>query len=191
MQGARRIIAYRRGVRVPISSFMQLKRVIWLGAGGGALAVWFAAAATTTPSGVVIVPPPARPIAIDKSGAELATEVARLHERLRPETAPLHTRDLFRYRAAPAPRPVAALEPVAAVIAPPPAALPPELSLIGLAEDMVDGQPQRTAIIGGEGGPFFVKEGDALLARYRVRRISADVVELVDQDERPLRLALP
>ena len=169
---------------------MQLKRVVWLGAGGGALAVWFAAAATTTPSGVVMAPPPSRPNAIDRSGADLATEVARLHERLRPETAPLHTRDLFRYRATPAPRQVVAVEPVAAVIAPP-VALPPELSLIGLAEDMVDGQPQRTAIIGGEGGPFFVKEGDALLARYRVRRISADVVELVDQDERPLRLALP
>jgi hypothetical protein len=170
---------------------MQLKRVVWLGAGGGALAVWFAAAATTTPSGVVIVPPPARPSAVDTSGAELATEVARLHERLRPEIAPLHTRDLFRYRATAAPRrTVAAVEPVAAVIAAP-QAVAPDLSLLGLAEDIVDGQPQRTAIIGGDGGPFFVKEGDALLARYRVRRISADVVELVDEDERPLRLALP
>jgi hypothetical protein len=76
-------------------------------------------------------------------------------------------------------------------VALPPVALPPELSLIGLAEDLVDGQPQRTAIINAEGGPFFVKEGETLMSRYRVARISADVVELVDQDERPIRLPLP
>jgi len=170
---------------------MQMKRMIWLGAGGGALAVWFATAATTTPSGVVVAPVPKRPAAVDMSSAALATEVARLHERLRPEAAPLHARDLFRYRAAPAPR-VARAAPVdVPAVVLPPLVIPPEMSLIGLAEEMVDGRPQRTAIINADGGPFFVKEGETLMSRYRVARISADVVELIDQNEQPIRLPLP
>src|SRR6187402_2804960 len=120
---------------VPSQRLMQMKRMISLGAGGGALAVWFATAATTTPSGVAVAPMPKRPAAVDMSSAALATEVARLHERLRPEAAPLHARDLFRYRAAPAPRvAMAAPVDVPAVVLPP-LVIPPEMSLIGLAEE--------------------------------------------------------
>lgn len=172
---------------------MQLKRLVWIGGGGGALAVWFAAAATTTPTGAIVAPAPPRPAIVDTSSAALATEIARLHERLRPDTAPLHARDLFRYHRAPAARASAAViaAPEVMPVPAPAPALPPEMSLIGLAEDVVDGQAQRTAIISADGGPFFVKEGDTLLARYRVSRISADVVELLDQDDRAIRLPLP
>ena len=41
-------------------------------------------------------------------------------------------------------------------------------------------RPVRTAIISGEGQLYMVKEGEAVTPRYRVAKISADVVELVD-----------
>jgi hypothetical protein len=170
---------------------MQLKRLAWLGAGGGALAVWFAAAATTTPSPRVAPVAVAPPAAVDVSGARLAHEIERLHERLRPSATPLQSRDLFHYRMpAAGNRPARVDAPEAGRFEePPPVA--PALTLIGLAEDMVGDTLQRTAIISGEGALFLVKEGDAVGLRYRVSRISAEVVELVDpSDQSTIRLAL-
>ncbi len=62
---------------------MNVKRTVMLGVVGGAVAVWLAAAATSTTRTIAPVVP-ARPNVVDKSGAELAAEIARLHERLRP-----------------------------------------------------------------------------------------------------------
>ena len=71
----------------------------------------------------------------------------------------------------------------------PPPALPdaaplapalPSLKLAGIAEDIEADGPIRTAIISGEGQLYMVKEGEAVTPRYRVTKISADVVELVD-----------
>ena len=41
----------------------------------------------------------------------------------------------------------------------------------------------RTAIISGDGQLFMVKEGEKVTPRYRVAKISADVVELLDLDD--------
>ena len=54
------------------------------------------------------------------------------------------------------------------------------MKLAGIAEDPEADGPVRTAIISGEGQLFMVKEGEAVTPRYRVAKISADVVELVD-----------
>ena len=73
----------------------------------------------------------------------------------------------------------------------PPVPTLPSLKLAGIAEDTEADGPRRTAIISGEGQLYMVKEGDAVTPRYRVTRISADVVELVDViDESVRRLAL-
>jgi hypothetical protein len=136
---------------------------------------------------------PTKPNVVDKSGAELAIEVKRLHERLRPSDAPVHSRDLFRYatRASTAApivtaipvAPAAQEQPLAAIVAP--------LKLEGLAEDRGDQGPIRTAIISGFGDLYLVKEGDSVTSRYRVAKISPDAVELTDlTDNTPLRLAL-
>jgi hypothetical protein len=137
---------------------------------------------------------PARTHVIDKSGAELAVEIARLHERLRPSDTPLQARDLFRYAARstvprsapvlPAPEPVVQpTERSGNVVSP--------LKLVGVAEDPSDAGPARTAIISGFGQLFLVKEGEAVTLRYRVARISSDAVELTDVgDNSVLRLAL-
>ncbi len=76
-----------------------------------------------------------------------------------------------------------------AVPAPPTA---PLLRLSGLAEDRgADGSIVRTAIISSEGQLFLAKEGDAVTPRYRIAKISADVVELIDLvDNSTLRLVL-
>jgi hypothetical protein len=170
---------------------MTLKRTATLGVAGGALAAWLAAAAT---SGIREnrVPPPERATPIEMRGAELATEIARLHDRLRPTATPLNPgRNLFQFTA-PKPRMAPAASPALTEALPAPAPAPPVLlKLSGIAEDPGPDGPLRTAIISGLGQLFLVKEGELLGNRYRVAKISADVVELVEVDANTtLRLAM-
>ncbi|MGH9141227.1 MAG: hypothetical protein ACRD2I_08810 [Vicinamibacterales bacterium] len=160
---------------------MNLKRTTTIAVVGAALVAWLAGAATSNhaiPPVTVVQQSP-----VEKRGAELATEIERLHERLAPTTAPnAPGRNLFTFRAAAA-RPVTrAPEPPRAAIAsfvPTPVPLPP-LKLSGIAEDEGADGPVRIAFISGEGQLFMVKEGDTVTPRYRVAKISADVVELTD-----------
>jgi uncharacterized small protein (DUF1192 family) len=170
---------------------MNLKRAATIVVVGGALLAWLAGAAT---SNRAIEPAPLMSVpAIDTRGAALEKEIARLHERLRPSATPNQTgRNLFSFRPARVremPPPVGAHP--ALVEAPPlPPPLPP-LKLAGIAEDPGADGPARTAIITGAGQLFMVKEGENVTARYRVVKISADVVELIDlTDSSVRRLAL-
>jgi hypothetical protein len=172
---------------------MNLKRTLVLSVGGGAVVIWIAAAATSMsrPSTEPVTQPAAR--AIDTSGAALAAEIARLHERLRPTAVPLQTRDLFSYgehRASTA-RAETAHASVAAVEVPTiPAAVP--LKLIGIAEDGPADAIVRTAVLSGLGDLFLVKQGDTAASRFRVIAISQTGVELVDSaDQSTIRLSLP
>jgi hypothetical protein len=172
---------------------MNLKRTATIAVIGGALVAWLAAAATSRHE---IAPPPAvQTLPIETRGAELASEIARLHDRLRPD-APLipSGRNLFTFRTAPVrplpppppPVPVAALSEAA-----PQAPALPALKLAGIAEDPGPDGPVRIAFISGEGQLYMVKEGEAVTARYHVVKISADVVELSDvSDHTVRRLAL-
>ena len=171
---------------------MNVKRTVVIGVIGGALAVWLAAAATSTSRNTAPVVMP-KPSVIDASGAELAAEIARLHERLRPTDTPLQTRDLFRY----ARRASGVRRPPPEIPAPVPQARPDsspaaaQLKLVGIAEDVGDSGPVRTAIVSGFGELFLVKEGEAVTLRYRVSRISSEAVELIDvTDNTTIRLAL-
>jgi hypothetical protein len=172
---------------------MNFKRTTTIAVVGAALIAWLAGAMTpnhTIPS-VTVAPQSA----IEKRGAELAIEIDRLHERLAPAVTPRSPgRNLFTFHTA-APRPVApvpAPAPRAALteFAPAPIALP-SLKLAGIAEDAGPDGPLRTAFISGEGQLFMVKEGETVTPRYRVAKISADVVELTDViDNSARRLAL-
>ena len=172
---------------------MNLKRTATIAVIGGALVAWLAAAATSRHE---IAPPPVvQTLPIETRGAELASEIARLHDRLRPD-APLipSARNLFAFRAAPArplPSPPVPV-PVAALLeAAPQAPALPALKLAGIAEDPGPDGPVRIAFISGEGQFYMVKEGEAVTARYQVAKISADVVELSDvSDHTVRRLAL-
>lgn len=191
------IAALRRGKPgayvLPSREFtMHVKRTATIVVVGGALAAWLAGAATSSRA----VPDPIvpRPAVIDARGADLAGEIARLHERLRPSTTPrAPARNVFRYQSAAvaAPQSLVAARPaiIEAPAAPKPALAP--LRLSGIAEDEGAEGPVRVAIISGEGQLYMAKVGELVTARYRVTQITADVVELLDlQDNTTRRLAL-
>jgi hypothetical protein len=170
---------------------MNLKRTTTI-AVVGALIAWLAGAMTsnhTIPS-VAVTPRSA----IEQRGADLAIEIERLHERLAPGVTPSASRNLFSFHAAPhpaPPRPVAAPPPPALSEAAAPRIALPSLKLSGVAEDPGPDGPIRIAFIAGEGQLFMVKEGDQVTPRYRVAKISGDVVELTDAiDNSTRRLAL-
>jgi hypothetical protein len=171
---------------------MNLKRAATIVVVGGALLAWLAGAAT---SNRAIAPAPLLTVpAIDMRGAALEKEIARLHERLRPSATPNQTgRNLFTFRSArvrETPSSVVAPQPTLVEAPPLPPPLPP-LKLAGIAEDPGADGPARTAIITGAGQLFTAKEGENVTARYRVVKISADVVELLDlTDNSVRRLAL-
>jgi len=174
--------------RSALLSIMSFKRTAAIALIGGALIAWLAGAAT---SNRPLPPlPPATKTPIEARGAALDDEITRLHERLRPSAAPRQpARNLFSYRAAraapaapppPAPRP-------AITDAPPAAPALPPLKLAGIGEDEGPDGPTRIAFISGEGQLFMVKEGEMVTPRYRVARITADVVELQDVNDKTTR----
>jgi len=170
---------------------MKVKRTATIVIIGGAFAAWLYAAATSGNRDrrqSFEIPPPA----IDSRGEELAGEIARLHERLRPSVTPRQPgRDLFSFvspAVRQAPGPIAPAAPIDPPIVRP---APPALKLSGIAEDATSDGLVRTAILSGFGELFIAKEGDTVAERYRVEKISADVVELADLTEgTTLRLAL-
>jgi hypothetical protein len=170
---------------------MNLRRTTTIVLAGAAIGAWLAGAATSNHR--IPARPISQPPAIEARGAELANEIARLQERLRPTSTPRQPgRNLFTFRAGTPrePQPAFAPPPALPEAAPLTPALP-SLKLAGIAEDTEADVPIRTAIISGEGQLYMVKEGEAVTPRYRVAKISADVVELVDLlDNSVRRLAL-
>jgi hypothetical protein len=161
--------------------------------GAGALAALIAGA-TTSGRRPAAVPTIERARPVELQGAELAAEIARLQERLRPTTTPSSSRNLFLF-GAPGRRAtdVVPAAPEEMTLAPVrvPAPTPPRLALVGLAEDVTDSGPVRTAIVSGFGDIFLVKAGETVASRYRVVSVASDGVELVDEtDGSTLRLSL-
>jgi hypothetical protein len=171
---------------------MNLKRAATIGVVGGVLAVWLAAVATSRRHEAP-APPVARRTPVDTRSAALADQIAQLHDHPHPTASPQQPgRNLFQFRApkvkAPAVAPHAALTEAALANVPPP---PPALKLSGVAQDPGQDGPVRTAVISGVGQLFLVKEGEMVTPRYRVSRISDDVVELIDVGtSEPLRIAM-
>jgi len=148
---------------------------------GGACAAWLASAATSG-GRARVTPHPMNTSPIDARVSDLASDIARLHERLTPAATPRQpVRNPFVFASA-SPRPVVPAGPApaeaVAAPAPPTPALP--WQLVGIAEDDGPSGPVRTAIISGAGQLFLVKEGEAVTPQYRVSRIAADLVELVE-----------
>jgi hypothetical protein len=164
--------------------------------GGGLIAcVWLAAGATSVQNAAAPAVSTVRATRLDDHGAALAEELARLHDRLRPSTIPRQPgRNLFSFQhrasaaAAPTQAPPAAALKESNAIKPP----APRIKLSGIAEDTTGDGIVRTAIVSAFGQLFVVKEGESITTRYRVEKISSDVLELSDQqDGSILRVALP
>jgi hypothetical protein len=167
---------------------MHVKRTATLVVVGPPVTAWLYAA-VTAPSRRVSMAPIERVSPVEARSEALAAEIARLHERLRPDATPRQPgRNLFAFTARsapPAPRPALSEAVLDAPIAAPP------FKLIGVAEDTGPEGPVRTAIVATPGQMFLVREGETVTTRYRVARIAADVVELIDAiDGSTLRLAL-
>jgi len=176
---------------------MNLKRTTIIFVGGAALAAWLSAA--IAPSRPPMTPVAIAPAPIDASGAELAIEIARLRERLRPTPAPRDpTRNPFLFKAprrgAASVNPAAASPEITATIAG--GQNLPRLTLSGIAEDPVPGGTAlvRTAIISGSGQLFLAKESDVVSdggESFTVTAIFADSVELTSlRDGTARRLTL-
>jgi hypothetical protein len=167
---------------------MNLKQTATILTTGGALAAWLAGTVTSNrtvaPAAVVERAP-----AIDARSAELATEIGRLRDRLRPSALPRQPgRNLFRFQARQAPAPAFVPPPPPAPTGTPeaaPAVLP--MRFIGVAEDPGPDGPRRIAFISAGGQLFSVKEGETVMERYRVAKIAADVVELTDSIDGGIR----
>jgi hypothetical protein len=168
---------------------MNMKRTATIVLVGAAFAGWLSAA--MTPGGHSAVPDAVVASPIERQGAALAIEIARLHERLRPEAVIRQPgRNLFAFRTASARPPVTARPALVEAMPVMPIAQP-ALKLVGIAEDPSASGTVRTAIISGGSQLFLVKEGEPVSSTYRVERISADVVELADsRDGSTRRLAL-
>lgn len=58
----------------------------------------------------------------------------------------------------------------------------PDMQLQGIAEDAGNGHPVRTAVIAAGGELILAKEGDRILSRFLVIRITEDAVHLRDDE---------
>jgi hypothetical protein len=147
--------------------------------GGMLLAAWLASAAGVgrAPS----IPPVAslspEAVQLDAIASDVQTQALRLRQRLAVAPAPRATiRNPFEFLALPPPPAASSKRPAGS--APPVADVPPEpnLVLIGLAED----GSTRTAMIESGDELVMAIEGQTVVGRYRVVKVGADAVELVD-----------
>jgi Tfp pilus assembly protein PilP len=145
--------------------------------GGTLLAAWLASAAGVRAPTIPPVPDRTTEAQqLDALTSGVQSQAARLRQRLSTAPSPQPTvRNPFEF----------ALQPRAVVneakaldVAPPVVETPhePNLVLIGLAED----GPTRTAMIESGDDLVMASEGQTVAVRYRVAKVSADAIELVD-----------
>jgi hypothetical protein len=154
--------------------------VAYLGAGVLTLA-WLSSAAGVgeQPHAPQNAPQPVQTAGTETLASDVQAQAARLRERLATAPAPQSPhRNPFAF----APRPELRSARPAATVAPAPIAPPdPPLFLVGIAEDKTPAGEVRTAILTAEGGEMFmVKVGEAIGARYTVKAIAIDAIELTD-----------
>jgi hypothetical protein len=141
------------------------------------LAAWFASAAGV---GRPSIPPVAsrspEAVQLDALASDVQSQALRLRQRLAVAPAPrVAIRNPFEFVALPPPTasirtPAASAPPVVDVPA------EPNLVLIGLAED----GSTRTAMIESGDELVMAIEGQTIVSRYRVVKVGADAIELID-----------
>lgn len=154
------------------------RAAVYLG-GGILLAAWLASAAGV---GHPSIPQPPAPsteaMQLDALASGVQSQATHLRQRLAAAPAPhSETRNPFAFAAAERPQPAAVekavdAEPVSTMQTVP----EPNLVLLGLAED----GSTRTAMIESGDDLVMATEGQTIVGRYRVAKISADGIELVD-----------
>jgi hypothetical protein len=162
---------------------------------GVLLLAWLSAAAGVGehPQESPQAPQPIQTAGTETLANDVQAQAARLRDRLSAAPAPQSpVRNPFAFAPRPEPpRPRATTRVDATPVAP---LFPdPPLSLVGVAEDTTPGGKVRTAIITADGGELFmVSVGQQIGARYIVRTIGDDAVELTDLMTGAVRrIALP
>src|SRR2546430_1302684 len=133
-------------------SFMNWKRFTTIVSVGGAVGEGISSAMSVP--GPQTVRPSGRPAptTIESRGAELTSEVTRLHERLRPDVAPRQPgRNLFAFHAAPRVASTPTVQAPVTTTTPAVSSSQASFKLAGIAEDTKPEGPERTAVISGEG----------------------------------------
>jgi hypothetical protein len=102
------------------------------------------------------------------------------------------SRDPFRFQ--PIQKPPAFVPPPIQAVdsVPAPVRVLPMLNLTGIASDVVDGKPQRAAVISMPSGVLIVREGESIAGLYNVMAIGDDSIDLeatADGSRRTLRLS--
>jgi hypothetical protein len=145
--------------------------------GGMLLAAWLASAAGV---GRPSIPPVAslspETVQLDALASDVQSQALRLRQRLAAAPAPRATiRNPFEFVAL---QPPTVSSKTPALSTPPVVEAPPEpnLVLIGLAEDGAT----RTAMIESGDDLVMATEGQTIVSRYRVVKVGADAIELVD-----------
>jgi len=163
----------------------------------GLLATWLASGPqlrNSAPAAYATSPTAAR---TEAAAAEIQEQASRLHVRIQeviayrePSRNPFRFSTRLQTRPAPAPAadsPHPESEPLTSVPARPTLLI----ALSGIAQDTVDGQTVRTAIMSTPDGVQLVKEGDMLAGQYKVTAVGADAVEFVKvSDGATVRLGL-
>jgi hypothetical protein len=101
-------------------------------------------------------------------------------------------RDPFRFQTRVQKPPAFVPPPAAVQSAPAPAPALPVLRLSGVASDIVDGKPQRSAVVSLPNGVLIVREGESVAGLYTVVAIGEDSIDLEatgDHSRRTLRLS--
>jgi hypothetical protein len=164
---------------------MTAKQAAAYSGGGLLLLAWLASGAGTVGRQTPAVEEAQQPV--ETSGtATLAAEVQAQTSRLKSRLAaapvphpPSRNPFAFAAREIVQQRPSRAPAPAAMVPDAPPAE--PAIELVGVAENREADKVVRTAIISALSGELFlVKEGESIVARYRVKAVGADAVELID-----------
>lgn len=162
-------------------------------------AAFIATYLVSSPGTEVAVPAPSpAPARASQPTAAAETEIEVLADSLRvrlKSDANFRTagRDPFRFQTRQVQKPPGFVPPPAVVEnAPPPPPPLPVLSLSGIATDIVDGTPSRSAVISLPAGVLIVHEGESVAGLYTVVAIGEDSIELestADRSRRTLRLS--
>jgi hypothetical protein len=150
------------------------------------VAVWVATTSTLPFGPGARVVPPALP-AEGETGPLGALDLERAAERLRARvdassrpTPP--ARNPFRFEAAPASRTTSPRASLPLAVMPEAPAVPsaPAITLVGVAEQTVDGETVRTAVVSMTQQLFYVKAGERIGTAYEVLAVGADSVDVKD-----------
>jgi hypothetical protein len=137
---------------------------------------------------------PARSARQAAAETEIEALADSLHVQVHPEAVDrTPRRDPFRFQSRPQ-KPPAFVPPPVKVVENVLAAAPvlPVVNLTGIARDVVDGQPQRAAVMSLPAGVLIVREGESVAGLYKVIAIGDDSIDLeatADGSRRTLRLS--